>query len=90
MCVCVCEELALLAGSDTDPFNRWEAMQRLGTKAVLEADATKKIEHASQMKVYAGMIFADILTRETHSIVVAPSPTQCPYSVKKRLKQLFE
>ena len=27
------KELALLAGNDTDSFNRWEAMQLLGTKA---------------------------------------------------------
>ena len=27
------EELSLLAAFDTDSFNRWEAMQRLGTKA---------------------------------------------------------
>jgi len=31
------KELALLAGNDTDSFNRWEAMQQLGTKAVLSA-----------------------------------------------------
>ena len=31
------EELSLLAGFDTDSFNRWESMQRLGSKAVLSA-----------------------------------------------------
>eukprot|EP00442_Polarella_glacialis_P001959 CAMPEP_0115089878 /NCGR_PEP_ID=MMETSP0227-20121206/25020_1 /TAXON_ID=89957 /ORGANISM="Polarella glacialis, Strain CCMP 1383" /LENGTH=982 /DNA_ID=CAMNT_0002480765 /DNA_START=46 /DNA_END=2994 /DNA_ORIENTATION=- len=38
------EDLALLAGNDTDSFNRWEAMQRLGTKAVLDALASPNIE----------------------------------------------
>ena len=27
------EDLSLLAGFDTDSFNRWESMQRLGSKA---------------------------------------------------------
>ncbi|CAJ1419959.1 unnamed protein product [Effrenium voratum] len=31
------KDLALLAAFDTDSFNRWESMQRLGTKAVLDA-----------------------------------------------------
>jgi len=38
------EELALLAGGDTDSFNRWEAMQRLGTKTVLDALAASCVE----------------------------------------------
>jgi aminopeptidase N len=38
------EELALLAGCDTDSFNRWEAMQRLGTKSVLDAMAAPNVE----------------------------------------------
>eukprot|EP00438_Fugacium_kawagutii_P027524 Skav213239 [mRNA] locus=scaffold5440:48492:50768:+ [translate_table: standard] len=31
------EDLSLLAGFDTDSLNRWEAMQRLGSKAVFDA-----------------------------------------------------
>eukprot|EP00931_Biecheleriopsis_adriatica_P023520 TRINITY_DN14839_c0_g2_i1.p1 TRINITY_DN14839_c0_g2~~TRINITY_DN14839_c0_g2_i1.p1 ORF type:complete len:915 (-),score=199.93 TRINITY_DN14839_c0_g2_i1:119-2821(-) len=38
------EELALLAGGDTDSFNRWEAMQRLGTKSVLDALTASNVE----------------------------------------------
>ena len=34
------EDLSLLAGFDTDSFNRWESMQRLGSKAVLSALAS--------------------------------------------------
>lgn len=36
--------LSLLAGFDTDAFNRWEATQRLGTKAVLDALAAEDLE----------------------------------------------
>jgi len=36
--------LSLLAGFDTDAFNRWEATQRLGTKAVLDALAADDLE----------------------------------------------
>lgn len=38
------EDLVLLAGGDTDSFNRWESMQRLGTKAVLSAVASPSLE----------------------------------------------
>eukprot|EP00933_Yihiella_yeosuensis_P047162 TRINITY_DN4286_c0_g1_i2.p1 TRINITY_DN4286_c0_g1~~TRINITY_DN4286_c0_g1_i2.p1 ORF type:complete len:886 (-),score=185.51 TRINITY_DN4286_c0_g1_i2:200-2830(-) len=38
------EDLALLAGGDTDSFNRWESMQRLGTKCVLDAMASADID----------------------------------------------
>lgn len=38
------EDLSLLAGFDTDSFNRWESMQRLGSKAVLDAFKTEDID----------------------------------------------
>lgn len=38
------EELSLLAAFDTDSFNRWESMQRLGSKAVLDAFAADDVD----------------------------------------------
>jgi len=38
------EDLSLLAGFDTDSFNRWESMQRLGSKAVLDAFKAEDVD----------------------------------------------
>eukprot|EP00746_Dinoflagellata_sp_MGD_P155676 gnl/MRDRNA2_/MRDRNA2_85499_c0_seq1.p1 gnl/MRDRNA2_/MRDRNA2_85499_c0~~gnl/MRDRNA2_/MRDRNA2_85499_c0_seq1.p1 ORF type:complete len:883 (-),score=191.36 gnl/MRDRNA2_/MRDRNA2_85499_c0_seq1:1026-3674(-) len=38
------EELSILASKDTDSFNRWNAMQMLGTRVVLEALASEDID----------------------------------------------
>ena len=62
------EERAFLAANDTDPFNRWEAMQQLASQALLA-----RVENADEpwppalLDAIAGTVLAD-----------APSPPSAP------------
>ena len=54
------EELARLAGWETDPFNRWDLLQRLATDALVGADAgARDTATAALAEVLAGLLEDD-------------------------------
>eukprot|EP00929_Paragymnodinium_shiwhaense_P007420 TRINITY_DN111332_c0_g1_i1.p1 TRINITY_DN111332_c0_g1~~TRINITY_DN111332_c0_g1_i1.p1 ORF type:complete len:1064 (+),score=335.62 TRINITY_DN111332_c0_g1_i1:38-3193(+) len=62
------EDLALLAGNDTDSFNRWEAAQKLGSKAILDAYATGATETVELTPSFLNAMKQILNDRETKDI----------------------
>jgi len=62
------EELALLAGGDTDSFNRWEAMQRLGTKSVLDALAASDVKSFQPDATFMEAMRSTVTDRSTDDL----------------------
>lgn len=62
------DELALLAGSDTDSFNRWDAMQRLGTKAILNAYETQDLSAWKPAAAFVKAMRRTILDQTTEDL----------------------
>jgi aminopeptidase N len=61
------EELAFLLAHDSDPFNRWEAGQRLATRALLANAARAAANEPLSLDVAVIDAFARVLTDETLS-----------------------
>ncbi|CAJ1348028.1 unnamed protein product, partial [Effrenium voratum] len=62
------KDLALLAAFDTDSFNRWESMQRLGTKAVLDALAAEDLESFHVEGAFMDALRRTVQDRETEDL----------------------
>ncbi|CAJ1434399.1 unnamed protein product [Effrenium voratum] len=62
------KDLALLAAFDTDSFNRWESMQRLGTKAVLDALAAEDLESFHVEGAFMNALRRTVQDRETEDL----------------------
>ncbi|MGI9401303.1 MAG: aminopeptidase N [Rhizobiaceae bacterium] len=58
-------DLRLLALKDSDPFNRWQAFQKLATQSVLSSVRSIRRGKAPSSKGYLGEIAAEVLCDET-------------------------
>jgi len=82
------EELALLAGNDTDSFNRWEAMQRLGTKAVLDAYQASEVEGYSPSPAFVEAMRRTVTDTSTEDLsLLAYALALPPYSTLLEIAQ---